>query len=324
MQSAGDLEKYGYCPVSWWLSREVRMQNQDTERGIAEHQDSSEGFQGALDQERSVLEWHFSLLISLAVLVNLTLVFLIFLPSMPLAPKRYILLGMTLLWMVVAAGYLIHRGRQGRYRMESFHEVAVTVLSIISLLLAFNIIALVLLGNVPDWVYGFFSLFWLVLSLLMAYFEREQGRQSSMMKGMLNLEGQVVYVGDDNAPVLRSEASGLSGRPDLILRQGDDLVPLELKSGRTPRGPLFSHILQVGAYCILVSDVYGKRVEKGIIRYPEQDFDVDYDENLEALVREKLQEMEALELSGEVRRNHQRKGKCDHCSRLDACSQAIR
>lgn len=324
MQSAGDLEKYGYCPVSWWLSREVRLQNPDTERGICNHQEASEGFHGVMHQERHVLEWHFSFLISLAVLVNLSLVFMLFTPSLPLASKRYILLGMSLLWMLLAAAYLFHRGRQGRYSVEGFHEVAVTVLSIISLLLAFNIIALVLLGNVPEWVYGFFSLFWLALSILMAYFERQQGRRSSHMRGSLNLDGQVLYVGDDRSPVLRSESSHLSGRPDLILLQGDDLVPLELKSGRTPRGPLFSHILQLGAYCILVSDAYGKRVEKGIIRYPEQDFEVDFDENLEALVREKLEEMEALELSGDVRRNHNRKGKCDRCSRLGVCPQALR
>ncbi|NCB17765.1 MAG: hypothetical protein EOM65_16535, partial [Synergistales bacterium] len=100
------------------------MQNQDTERGIAEHQDASEGFQGALDQERSVLEWHFSLLISLAVLVNLTLVFLIFLPSMPLAPKRYILLGMTLLWMLYTAAQP-HVAVLGRVPgMSGFHNLA--------------------------------------------------------------------------------------------------------------------------------------------------------------------------------------------------------
>ncbi|MGE4275353.1 MAG: PD-(D/E)XK nuclease family protein [Candidatus Methanomethylophilaceae archaeon] len=324
MQSAGDLEKYGYCPVSWWLSREVQIQNQDTARGIDDHQDASEGFRGLAEQERSFLDWHFSLFISLTVLINLFLVFLIFVPSMPLSPKRYMLLGLTFMWMGLAAFYLYRQGKDGGYRLQSFQETAVTVLSLISLLLSFNIIALILLGNAPEWIYGFFSLIWLCVSVLMAVFERQQNRVSQKMRGLLRLGGEVEYVGEDDAPVLRSESAGVAGRPDLIIRQEGGLVPLELKTGRTPRGPLFSHILQIGAYCIIVSEVYGQRVEKGILRYPKQDFDVEFDENLEALVREKLREMEELERSGDVRRNHQRKGKCDHCSRLQACPQAIR
>jgi len=35
--SAGDLEKFSYCPLSWWLSRDHESNNEELEKGIHEH-----------------------------------------------------------------------------------------------------------------------------------------------------------------------------------------------------------------------------------------------------------------------------------------------
>ena len=66
-------------------------------------------------------------------------------------------------------------------------------------------------------------------------------------------------MGTDELPYLYvSEKYGLSGRPDFVLEIGRTADPGDLKTGRTPKGPLFSHILQVAAYCLLIARTSGK------------------------------------------------------------------
>jgi len=324
MQSAGDLEKFGYCPLSWWLSRDSEIHMRETAEGTMVHDSLSHRLRSFQDQERSVLDWNISFLISIAVLVNLVSVFFIFMPGTSLDVKRFLLLGLSTVWIAVAALFLYRAGTHREVYDNDFHETAVTALSITVMILAFNIVALVLLGSAPEWIYGFFSVMWLIISAMVLFFGRSEEKYFRALQQKLKITDKVEYVGDDRAPVLRSEDSGLSGKPDFILRRSGELIPVELKTGRTPKGPLFSHILQVGAYCIIVSDLYGQRVEKGLIRYPKGEFEIEFDENLEQLVREKVREMESIENSGEAHRNHQRKGKCDHCSRSEGCPEAIR
>ena len=100
----------------------------------------------------------------------------------------------------------------------------------------------------------------------------------------MHLKGNVLYVGNDEAPIYRSERYGLSGKPDYVLQEGGELVPVEMKSGRTPKGPLFSHIVQVAAYCLLLEDHTGRKVNRGMLKYSEAEFDVEFDENLRQIV----------------------------------------
>ena len=74
------------------------------------------------------------------------------------------------------------------------------------------------------------------------------------------MRGRVDYIGEGNAQgrLLRSETYRLTGRPDYIVEINGELVPVEVKSGRMPRGPLFSHILQTAAYCLLLEEEEGR------------------------------------------------------------------
>ena len=324
MQSAGDLEKYGYCPLSWWLSRDSEVYREEAAEGTRAHDSMSRGLRSIQEQERSVFDWQTSFLISVTVLLNLIGVFLIFMPGTSLGVKRSMLFVLSSAWVAVASIFLYRLRANLEFYANDFRDSAVTTLSIIIMIMAFNIVALVLLGSAPEWIYGFFSVMWLIISAMVLFFGRLEKRDFQNLQSKLRINEKVEYVGDDQAPVLRSEGSGLSGKPDFILRQSGSLIPGELKTGRTPKGPLFSHILQIGAYCIIVSDIYGQRVEKGVIRYPKGEFEIEFDENLEEMVRDKVREMGIIEQSGEAHRNHQRKGKCDHCSRYELCPEAIR
>src|SRR5439155_25591944 len=106
-----------------------------------------------------------------------------------------------------------------------------------------------------------------------------------------------------------------AGRPGAVVMEGEHPLPVELKTGRVPRGPLLSPILQVVAYCVLLEEEYGHAPPYGIIRYGDTAFEIEYNEDQKSLLLQKLGEMRAAIAKGGAHRNHNRPGKCIHCSR---------
>ncbi|MBI4149669.1 CRISPR-associated protein Cas4 [Candidatus Woesearchaeota archaeon] len=65
-----------------------------------------------------------------------------------------------------------------------------------------------------------------------------------------------------------SDSLGLRGIVDRIELSDDDLIPIEIKSGKAPaRGAWESHQIQLGAYLLLLSEAYRKPITTGFIRY---------------------------------------------------------
>lgn len=120
-----------------------------------------------------------------------------------------------------------------------------------------------------------------------------------------------------------SNRYGLTGRPDHVIVEGDHHIPVEVKTGRVPRGPLFSHILQVAAYCLLMEEEYGKAPPYGMLRYGDVSHEIEYNEDLKMLLLGKLKEMRAAIAKGEAHRNHNRPGKCLRCSRRAVCPERL-
>ncbi len=137
--------------------------------------------------------------------------------------------------------------------------------------------------------------------------------------------GALVYVDSEieKPKLFVSKRYNLSGRPDAVVLEGDHHIPVEIKTGRTPRGPLFSHILQVTAYCLLLEEEYGKPPPYGIIRYEEAAHEIEYNEDQKKLLLSKLGEMRVSLARGEAHRNHTRPGKCVHCSRRAVCPERL-
>lgn len=104
--------------------------------------------------------------------------------------------------------------------------------------------------------------------------------------------GNVIYSDSVKEPgtILTAKNIPLSGRPDFLLKTDGQVIPVELKRGKTPASPYPSHLAQLFAYCYLVKDNYAHRPEYGIIDYPENDFKLEFpkeaEENVEKLVRE--------------------------------------
>ena len=101
-------------------------------------------------------------------------------------------------------------------------------------------------------------------------------------------------------------------------------IPVELKTGRAPKGPFFSHVLQVIAYCSLVEEKYGKAPPFGIVKYgPTAEFEVEYGEEQKRLLESMLGKMREAMVTKDVHRNHDRLGKCANCSRREGCPERL-
>jgi len=128
-------------------------------------------------------------------------------------------------------------------------------------------------------------------------------------------------------PVLKSANYNLAGRPDYLIKEDGMRIPVEVKTGRRPKAPFFSHVLQIGAYCLLSEETFTDKPRCGQIRYgfDSNPHEVKWDSDLKILVTEKLEEMnDILRGNMEAHRNHKRVGKCNSCSRRKGCPERLK
>ncbi len=161
----------------------------------------------------------------------------------------------------------------------------------------------------------------LTLALFLIYLSRRQRRQLGLPAGDLLYEDMA---SDDKLrKALFDEELNLVGRPDYLIREGENLVPVEVKSGRSPKRPYESHIYQLAAYCLLVAKQFGQRPSHGLIRYPQRSFKVNFTEELEARLLSLLDEIRAQHHSKDVARSHQQVARCRACGYLQVCDQSL-
>ena len=128
-----------------------------------------------------------------------------------------------------------------------------------------------------------------ILALIVFWLASKQRRTAGLPGG------KVIYAdtsqwSEPEAP-LYDPVTKVTGRPDYLVRQGKQVIPVEVKSGRVPDSPYDSHIYQVAVYCMLVEREFGKRPPYGIIHYGKRTFAVDYTKELENALLDLLTEM---------------------------------
>jgi len=326
--SAGDLEKYGYCPLSWWLSLKYPDRDEGLDEGIAAHQAigsdiadirTKEG--RSRTSEKAVL-W-FAMIATIIAMTGMT-----FLPEFSLKEDIGQILGiLALIWLLAASFFL--------YRAETIHGAG-SKLTYTRLMVGFAMVAMLISINAvafilpPDSILSIIleiaALVWLVGAAYFLYRALTALNKAAKLRELRNVAtGEIEYVDvdADKPRLLRSERYMLTGRPDFILEQNGIYIPVEVKTGRSPKGPFFSHVLQIGAYCMVVADSYGKAPPYGIVRYESGDHRVEYTPKLRKLVLEKLEEMHEARKKGEAHRNHNRDGKCYNCSRRQVCPERL-
>lgn len=152
--------------------------------------------------------------------------------------------------------------------------------------------------------------------------------QAARQRAKLGLPtGRVVYsdtgVERELEQPLFDEDLQLLGRPDYLVEGADGLVPVEVKSGRTPRKPYDSHIYQLAAYCLLVARNFRQRPAYGIIRYPQRSFRVEFTQVLESQLLQLLAGMRRGLDAAELHRSHQIAARCNACGFRQLCSERI-
>ncbi len=318
--SAGDIEKYSYCPLSWWLSRKERHKES---AGVKKHREISEK---AKEYQKSASEkkkfenvvLYYSFAATVIALVGISFIY-----SSPVLSRVFIVI--SLLWLLVAI-YILWRyekyaliwNRKIMERMMVVFSLVATVFSIFSV--TFFLPPAYMLGYALEIA----SLIWLIVATYFLNLTLKNELKYNEIKKELRLpDGEIVYVDDlEKSPILKSEKYGIWGRPDLLIKTKSGYVPVEIKTGRIPKGPLFSHIMQLTAYMLLVEENY-ETPPYGILKYGPVIYKIDYDEDLKKILLSKIEEMRTAIMTGEVHRNHHRSGKCMHCSRRDMCPERL-
>ncbi|MBA3867558.1 MAG: Dna2/Cas4 domain-containing protein [Anaerolineae bacterium] len=137
--------------------------------------------------------------------------------------------------------------------------------------------------------------------------------------------GEVVYEDTPEKPgqLLYSQRLKVMGKPDVLIQQGSMIIPVEVKTGKTPRQPYQTHIMQLITYCHLVEENYHVRPAYGIIRYPQQEFMIQYIEALEQELSRIVGEMRVKRGWDDIHRNHNQRAKCAACGFREVCSERL-
>src|SRR5512143_4114871 len=123
---------------------------------------------------------------------------------------------------------------------------------------------------------------------------------------------------------LFSHTHRLTGKPDYLVKQGRDIVPVEVKSARAPSdGPHRSHVLQLAAYCLLIEETYRQKPKYGIVKYADRMFAVDYAASLRAALLDVIAAMRDDLARGAAQRSHDEAARCEHCGYRHACPERL-
>jgi len=167
----------------------------------------------------------------------------------------------------------------------------------------------------------YIALFLLLLAVVL-FWQSSRYRKTAGLPG-----GRVIYTDTDQwgevEKPLFDPVAKLTGRPDYLVRQGDVVIPVEVKSGRVPDSPYDSHIFQVAAYCMLAEREYSQRPPYGLIHYDKRTFAIDYTPELEDALLDLLTEMRRADRRKDVARSHESAPRCRGCGYAYTCEQAL-
>ncbi len=161
----------------------------------------------------------------------------------------------------------------------------------------------------------------LVAAFLLLILSKAQRSRLGLPAGQLVYEDMRSSVKPEES--LYDEELNLVGRPDYLLRRGDELIPVEVKSGRSPQQPYKSHVFQLAAYCVLIASNFGQRPTHGLIRYPDRTFKLEFTSELEMSLLGLLDEMRAKLGNLDVPRSHQQPSRCRACVYTEICDQSL-
>jgi len=147
-------------------------------------------------------------------------------------------------------------------------------------------------------------------------------RRSSGLPG-----GQIIYadhsVRQKPEKPLYDASLGLTGKPDYLVIRRDQIIPMEIKSMWAPFSPYDSHVVQLGAYCMLVEKQFKHRPVYGLLRYRNRTFKIPFTAGLEDEVMTHIERIRNSKRKDHAPRSHEQPNRCARCGYRHICDQRI-
>jgi CRISPR-associated exonuclease Cas4 len=170
--------------------------------------------------------------------------------------------------------------------------------------------------------------FWLllpILLLLLGFWLLRQGRHTYQRTGLPT--GEIFY-SDSGAwqkveKALINRQHGLIGKPDYLVQVTEKgrtfTIPVEVKSAKRPVAPHAGHILQLGAYCLLVEEAYQRTPPYGLLHYADATFRIPFTTELRQEVMRAAEALRRDQQASQVLRSHKDVGRCRACGYQHGC-----
>ena len=361
--SASDLERHAYCPLSWALARDGKTGRGEAisagrEKHAEIHQKVS-GFkqkQNELKRALVIWSWWFAIII---IFISDAIIFMTI--SNTRAPEdvaRYLtILAIVWLFLGLIAVYLPWRKWfdnpiQRTNEFDDLKNLDDTILPNTfqpygfiggwgqggrveaGLLMGATIFGLHAIGL--TWAAdkeqaGFILVSMAMLWTLLASWQLQRALladnalEVARMEAGIEADIEVTYSDDESkAGLLVDGFTGLRGRPDQIVIVEGEFIPVEQKTGKIPKSPHKSHKMQLLAYLHLVESTTGRKPPYGVLRYGSENLhSIDWNDSNKHSLFSAVKEIQRLMTEGGAERNHNRKGKCESCSRRYACDSRL-
>lgn len=160
-----------------------------------------------------------------------------------------------------------------------------------------------------------------IFGLILLWWANNQRKVSGLPGGEVIYSDTHSWVPVEEA--LYDNALDLIGRPDYLIQQGEQIIPVEVKSTRVAEAPYDSHIFQLAAYCYLVGKHYRVRPAYGVLHYPNRTYRIDYTPELETRLIELVTEIRTKGHLRKINRSHQSPQRCQRCGYRSMCDQKV-
>ena len=361
--SASDLERHAYCPLSWSLARDGKTgRGKAIDKGRIKHAEihqKVENFkQKQNDLRRALVIWSWWFTIVVMFVTDAIIFTNISDERTPIDISRYLSI-LSVVWLIAGllAIYLPWRkwinlpieNSPELQDLKNLDEVAIprtlepygfiggwrqggrVEAGLLMGATIFGLHAIGLMWAEDKEQAGFIlvtvAMIWTLLASwqLQRALLADNALEVARINAGLDENTDVAYSDDEaTAGLLVDDLSGLRGRPDQIVIVDGEFIPVEQKTGKIPERPHKSHKMQLLAYLHLVESTTGRKPPYGVLKYGSENLHtVDWNEENEHQLFSAVKEVQRLMVQGGAERNHNRKGKCESCSRRYACDSSL-
>ena len=361
--SASDIERHAYCPLSWELAKKGNSgQGEAVELGKTKHAEihnivsEFKSKQSQFRRQMIIWTWWFTVIIAI-VIDSVAIMMIDDVMLYPQDMARYLAMwSLSVLVAGITAIYIPWRKWLGfsetiraeknkiiqetkilepEWEDEGFQggwfEAGKVEISLLFSAMLLGIHSIALSGAENRQQAGFILIVLAMIWTLAASWQLQKAliseNESELARKDVGLQpgSEVAYSDDEeSAGLLIDKQTGIRGRPDQIVVIDGEFIPIEQKTGRVPKRPHTSHRRQLLAYIHLVEINTNRNTPYGILRYGNDDIhQILWDDESKNELFDQVQEIQRLMVEGGAKRNHERIGKCQNCSRKYACSDSL-